>query len=268
MAGTSGLTASERGVYITILAMIYEARGTVALDRTRLSRRCGLPSASFKRVLAALLEQGKLVKTEHGITNRRAEIELGERETEYTKRQLGAQITNATLAEKRNRNNDGADAERNAERTLRALAQDPEPEPDKEREALSACAPAREADIVAIPGGKAIDRDTLHKQLLDLLSRYGGIPAKWINPAAGIRIGHWLDALGLTPGEVLRVAESNLAHYGRAPGGPEWWDRAMADFAAAKAAPPPEPSSQQPRRGQDRPDVADIIAKLERDRRI
>lgn len=29
LAGTSGLTAAERGVYITILALIYEQRGGV-----------------------------------------------------------------------------------------------------------------------------------------------------------------------------------------------------------------------------------------------
>lgn len=93
--------------------------------------------------------------------------------------------------------------------------------------------------------------DALHKALLEQFHARGGIPARWVNPAAAIRILHWLDHHGLTPGEILRVAEAQLNHYGKPPGRPEWWDGAMADFAAAKNAPPAEARrSEGPRRQQ------------------
>lgn len=118
LAGTSGLTAAERGVYITILALIYETGGPVRLDRSRLARRCGVPAGSFVRILEGLLDEGKLIETEAGLTNRRAEHEIGERENLRTKHQSGAQKTNAIRAEKTKEKQQ--EDERSAQRTADA----------------------------------------------------------------------------------------------------------------------------------------------------
>lgn len=127
LAGTSGLTAAERGVYITIIALIYENGGPVSLDMTRLARRCGLPAGSFKRVLEALMTEKKLIETPDGITNERAEKEIGERENLRTKHQSGAQKTNTIRAEKSKENQQ--QATRTAQRTADAY-QKPEARED------------------------------------------------------------------------------------------------------------------------------------------
>lgn len=79
LAGTSGLTAAERGVYITILALIYEANGPIAFDEARLSRRCGIPKASFRRAIEGLCDEGKLSLIDGKLSNRRAEKEISDR---------------------------------------------------------------------------------------------------------------------------------------------------------------------------------------------
>lgn len=126
LGGTSGLTAAERGVYITILALVYETGGPIKMDRARLARRCGVPAGSFKRILTALLDEGKLFETEVGLSNSRAEKELGEREIAHTKRQSGARKTNAILAEKRQQKQGGD--ERSASRSANANTRSQKPE--------------------------------------------------------------------------------------------------------------------------------------------
>ena len=80
LGGTSGLTAAERGAYITILCLIWENDGPVTIDEARLARRCGMPKATFKRVFEALVDEGKLIVTDAGITNERAEKTLIDRQ--------------------------------------------------------------------------------------------------------------------------------------------------------------------------------------------
>lgn len=91
LAGTSGLSAAERGVYITILALIYEADGSIPHDEGRLSRRCGVTKPAFSKLLAALLTEGKLTLEEGRLSNRRAETELAERKSRSEKASLSAQ---------------------------------------------------------------------------------------------------------------------------------------------------------------------------------
>lgn len=79
LAGTSGLTAAERGVYITILALIYEANEPIAFDEARLARRCGIPKASFRRSVDGLCDEGKLSLRDGKLSNKRAEKEISDR---------------------------------------------------------------------------------------------------------------------------------------------------------------------------------------------
>jgi uncharacterized protein YdaU (DUF1376 family) len=80
LSGVSGLSAAERGVYITILAIIYDNGGAVARDDVRLSRQCGLPKSGFSRAIDGLLLTGKLTMEDGCLFNARAKIELTERE--------------------------------------------------------------------------------------------------------------------------------------------------------------------------------------------
>ena len=86
ISGVSGLSAAERGVYVTILAIIYDHGKSIARDDARLARMCGLPTPGFTRAVEALLSLGKLTETDGLIFNDRAKNELHEREN----RKLGA----------------------------------------------------------------------------------------------------------------------------------------------------------------------------------
>lgn len=80
LGGTSGLSPAERGVYITLLCLIYEADGPIARDDARLSRRCGAPKAAFVRILEALIDVGKITEDGGLLSNRRAEKALVDRQ--------------------------------------------------------------------------------------------------------------------------------------------------------------------------------------------
>jgi len=76
LTGTSGLSAAERGVYITLLALIYDNDGPIFRDDGRLARKCGLPTMPFKRALDGLLSEGKLFVQDDGLLhNYRAKTE-------------------------------------------------------------------------------------------------------------------------------------------------------------------------------------------------
>jgi len=79
IAGTSGLSPAERGVYITLLCLIYEEDGAIPRDDGRLSRRCGAPKAAFTRILAELIEQSKITEKDGMLSNDRAEKALVDR---------------------------------------------------------------------------------------------------------------------------------------------------------------------------------------------
>lgn len=79
LAGTRGLTAAETGVYITLVAMMYENEGPVPDDAKRLARLCGSTPAAFKKAIDGLVSTGKITVDERGFFNRRVEIEIEKR---------------------------------------------------------------------------------------------------------------------------------------------------------------------------------------------
>lgn len=91
LAGTSGMTPSERGIYITIIALIYEMGEAVLHDEGRLSRRCGCNKSTFKRALKVLVADGKLTISDNRVSNKRAEKELSERIKRIEKATTGGQ---------------------------------------------------------------------------------------------------------------------------------------------------------------------------------
>lgn len=61
LAGTRGLSAVETGIYITLIAMMYERGGAIADDRERLARLCGASKAQFTAALQTLIDDGKIL---------------------------------------------------------------------------------------------------------------------------------------------------------------------------------------------------------------
>lgn len=79
LAGTRGLTAAETGVYITLVAMMYETGGPLNIPEARLARLCNCPAGAFRRILESLQTAGKLVQREGGWSNERFECEAYKR---------------------------------------------------------------------------------------------------------------------------------------------------------------------------------------------
>lgn len=80
LGGTRGLTAAETGIYITLIAMMYERAAPIDMDKRRLARLCGCPAGAFNRCLQSLIDAGKIVETPDGYWNKRVSIERQERD--------------------------------------------------------------------------------------------------------------------------------------------------------------------------------------------
>jgi len=79
LAGTRGLTAAETGIYITLIAMMYEREAPLEADYKRLARLCGATVPSFMAALDSLVSEAKIAVTNGGLWNARVQVELGKR---------------------------------------------------------------------------------------------------------------------------------------------------------------------------------------------
>ena len=77
LSGTRGLTAAETGIYITLIALMYERAGPITEDAARLARLCGASNSLFAKALGALLDGGKLTRVDGGLFNLRVAKEIG-----------------------------------------------------------------------------------------------------------------------------------------------------------------------------------------------
>jgi uncharacterized protein YdaU (DUF1376 family) len=75
-AGTAKLTSSEKGVYIDLLAAMYDEGGSIERDDAGWARVCGLPKAGFVRALKALIKDKKIIEVDGRLSNGRVEKEL------------------------------------------------------------------------------------------------------------------------------------------------------------------------------------------------
>lgn len=76
LAGTRGMRAIEIGVYITLVAMMYERCQPLPEDPKKLARLCGCGLQAFKTILGVLVEDGKIIRTDAGLWNKRVEKEF------------------------------------------------------------------------------------------------------------------------------------------------------------------------------------------------
>jgi len=89
IVGVTSLSAAERGVYVSLLALMYDRNGPLVRDDGRLSRQCGLPKAGFVRALDGLIATGKILFEEGCLFNLRARAELAERNERKSQAQNG-----------------------------------------------------------------------------------------------------------------------------------------------------------------------------------
>jgi uncharacterized protein YdaU (DUF1376 family) len=189
LGGTSGLSAAEKGVYVTLIAAIYDCGGPIKRDDARLARQCGLPKAGFSRALSALIECGKIEFDGQWLCNSRAKSELSEREIKIASAREGARVTNEIKSNKSN--NDSRPSDRysaqngDAKTSLRAGAQQPQP-PFPEANASGPKPPEKSPQPVYSDA-----RHELWGEGKRMLAELG-IP----NSRAGPLIGQWVKEAG------------------------------------------------------------------------
>lgn len=80
LGGTAMLSASERGIYITLIAMMYETEQPISMDRRRLARLCGAPVKQLNEAIETLLNMpNKLVMRDGGLWQERVSREIDKR---------------------------------------------------------------------------------------------------------------------------------------------------------------------------------------------
>ena len=135
LGGTSGLSPAERGCYITLLCLMYEADGPIERHDARLSRRCGAPKAAFIRILDALIDEGKIVQSDGMLFNKRAEKAIVDRTNRSQSGTYAAQLRWTAQEEKSKENQRPVNAGAMRAQCAEVCQPEPEPEPDiKERD--------------------------------------------------------------------------------------------------------------------------------------
>ncbi len=109
LTGVMYLSALERGVYITLLAMMYDAEGPIADDPKRLAKACGCTAGAYAVAMRSLMAEGK-IQSENGVLfNEKAREILLDRstrvssaknaaETRHSRKAEGKQEANGTVA--------------------------------------------------------------------------------------------------------------------------------------------------------------------------
>lgn len=126
LAGTSGLTAATKGVYITLLCLMYETEGPLPQSWDTLARRSGCSLPAFKRAVAALVDDRKLTVTDDGLWSEKCEKHIMQR---HERRD------SATSAAKK-RWQKSEQKQRKADATASVPQCQPEPEPEYKKEDL------------------------------------------------------------------------------------------------------------------------------------
>lgn len=105
LAGTLGLSDTEKGVYITLICRMYEMAGPIERDDNRLFRICGSKSkASFVKALEYLIEEGKIIVTSDGLFNEKVGKVIEQTTEKSTKAKAAAQ---SRWDRKSNKNKEG-----------------------------------------------------------------------------------------------------------------------------------------------------------------
>lgn len=102
LGGTRSMSAAETGIYITLIATMYERGEPIKEDHARLARLCGTSNSSFKKCLEALILEGKITRSEEGLWNDRVQKEVSYR---LEKSEVGSQAAKVRWGEKTNKNN-------------------------------------------------------------------------------------------------------------------------------------------------------------------
>jgi uncharacterized protein YdaU (DUF1376 family) len=130
MAGTRALSDAETGVYITLIAHMYEMAGPIKRDDHRLYRMCGSKTrTSFVKSLEYLIEMGKIQEANGYLFNERVQKEI---QKVLEKSAQSKAAIQSRWDRKSNKINDRPDTDVSAPYIREAYQSEPEPD-KKER---------------------------------------------------------------------------------------------------------------------------------------
>lgn len=129
LAGTAALSDIEKGVYITLIARMYDMAGPIERADDRLFRLCGSKSkASFIKALEHLISEGKIIVTVEGLFNEKASKVIEQTTKKSTKARAAAQ---SRWDRKPNKNKEGDYADASLKHMPEPCQPKPEPKPKK-----------------------------------------------------------------------------------------------------------------------------------------
>ncbi len=224
LGDTRRLSPAEVGIYITLIATIYEEGGPLVRDDKRLGRLCGCSAAVFRRAIETLIESGHMIECDGFLKNSRAEKEIIERKKKIEKAKRAAHIKNQPAREKTQQKQGTPPADavqtqcpepailRDSEYSDAANAREPVPDPDLD----FAC--------------RCYDAASL-----DPMARTGQLPT----------VKRWLREYppDLILSTIQAVAERRSAGGHDPPRSLKYFDRAIADANREQNQPNPEPQN-------------------------
>ena len=200
LAGTRGLTAAETGIYITLIAMMYEREAPLEADYKRLARLCGATVPSFMAALDSLVSEAKITVTNGALWNARVQVELGKRSEKRESARDSAKARWRKAPQKQ------APYDADAMRNRCETDANQKPEPDKKIETYVSISPQRKRSGVSDPPGFA-----------DFWEAY---PRKI---AKGAARKAWIMAASLTDPPTIIAAASRVEDRGRYTPNPATW---------------------------------------------
>lgn len=126
LAGTRGMSAAETGVYITLIALMYERTAPIERDDARLARLCGLPTVTFRTILATLIEQKKVTMVDGNLWGRRVGMEVEIRKGRSQKAREAASAKHQQNQHSLSANASAGQSVSSAPTLLRARASEPD----------------------------------------------------------------------------------------------------------------------------------------------
>jgi uncharacterized protein YdaU (DUF1376 family) len=188
LGGTRGMSAAETGIYITLVATMYERGEPIPEDHSRLARLCGASNSTFKTALDALISEGKITRNEAGLWNERVEKESLYR---AEKSEVGKQAADARWYPKGKKNN--GDSHANALPTQSQGNANQKPDTIKKEKTLGASAPQTEffAEFwIAYPRREGSNPRKPAKLIFDRLVARGVDPQRLIDAAKALAVEH------------------------------------------------------------------------------
>jgi len=211
LAGTRGLTCAETGIYISLVAMMYERGGRIKDEPARLARMCGASNSAFKKALETLIAERKITSEGGYLSNKRVVEELS---YSSEKSEVARAAAKSRWAQKPNENKGGGYADAMPAQCDGNANQKPEPEPEERSDAIASDArevtPPADAEFAewyaaypnkvgraaALKAFKAARHKASVPALHDGLARYireKPPDREWCHPATWLNQERWLD---------------------------------------------------------------------------